>query len=313
MSKRTIGRVALAAALSLGASSCVNLDSFFFNPTRLDAYTYAYRDAWPADRRVPAELRTELELPTTPPEGSPYTTYAAMVRRPGDEARTAPTVLYHHGNARHYDAYWDRVSLLWSMGCNVLVYDYPGYGRTPGTPNEAGIYASARAARAHLTSLGNSIDQSRIFHYGFSLGSAPATELASTESSAGLVLEAPFTSVAGLAADSSLIAPSSFFMTNTFDNRAKIGRAATRARRGVLIFHGTIDDFVQTHFGEQLDRQIMLDANTRPHRLVLVEGANHGDVPCAVRPPPSGTGCVPEPDDGSYMRNAREFLLSPAP
>lgn len=311
MSNRVRSARILAVSLVLTATpSCVNLDGFLYNPRPLSEYTYAYRDAWPAERRVPSELRASLELTASMPDGETFTTYAVFARRPGDEARTAPTVLYHHGNASNLDGYWDRVSLLWSYGCNVLAYDYPGFGRTPGTPSEAGVYASARAAQAYLRGLGAEISQSRVFHYGFSLGGGPATELASTGASAGLVLEAPFTSVSGLAADSSNVVPRSFVMTNRFDNRAKIGRAATLARRGVLIVHGDIDDFVQTHFGEQLDRQIMVDAPTRPHRLVIVPGANHGDVPCAVRPPEAGQGCVPEGNDGVYATAVREFLLS---
>jgi hypothetical protein len=285
---RGLGLAALACVVA--GPSCVSLDGFFFNPTRLEGeYTLPRgRDGfWPADPEVPAELRRFVVLNETAPPGSECPqVHAVWARRPGDEARTAPTVLYHHGNAANIDRYWERASHLWALGENVLIYDYPGYGRTPGSPSEAGIYCAARAALAYLRGLGDQIDQSRLFHYGFSLGSAPATELAASEPSRGLILEAPFTSVAGLAADGSLVVPRSFVMTNQFDNRGKIRFAAQLMSRGaplerevVLIFHGTEDDFVQTKYGQQLFETIRQEPPAGNARLVLVPGANHGDVP----------------------------------
>lgn len=287
------------------STSCVGLDGFFFNPRRTEQYTLPYRDGfWPMDPRVPEELREVLALRD---ENGTVIAYAVFARQPGDAMARAPTVLYHHGNAENIDRYWERVNHIWALGANVLVYDYPGYGRSPGTPTEEGIYRTARAALAYLYSLGTAIDSSRIFHYGFSLGSAPATELASRQPCRGLILEAPFTSVAGLAADGSLVVPRSFVMTNRFDNRSKIRDAARlassnapRERTVVLIFHGTEDDFVQTKYGEQLADEVRRHPPAGNVRLELIPGARHGDVPL-----------VGDRMDGRYSRVLREFLFQP--
>ena len=40
------------------------------------------------------------------------------------------------------------------MGLAVLIFDYPGYGRSGGRPSEAGCYAAADAAHDWLTAPG---------------------------------------------------------------------------------------------------------------------------------------------------------------
>jgi fermentation-respiration switch protein FrsA (DUF1100 family) len=63
---------------------------------------------------------------------------------------------------------------------------------------------------------------------------------------------------------------------NVFDSRAKIATAARLSELGILLFHGTADDFVQPSNSERLDAAI---GSAGPHALVRVEGADHGTVP----------------------------------
>src|SRR5262249_25547544 len=61
-------------------------------------------------------------------------------------------VLFSHGNGEHLGWWWSAVQ-LWQreLGSAVLIYDYPGYGRSAGKPTEKGCYAAAEAAHAWLT------------------------------------------------------------------------------------------------------------------------------------------------------------------
>ncbi len=257
--------------------ACASLDSFLYNPKRVDRYALAYDSSVPEFQRVPVELREELQL--TADNGS--IVHAVMAYRPIADRSSAPTLLYHHGNKFGIDEYWVRVSHLWSLGANVLIYDYPGYGRCEGTPTEAGIYAHAKAATGYLRTLGSRIDQDRIFHYGYSLGGGPAIESAKSFGSFhGLIIESTFASVAALVEDGSLVVPRSFVTNNEFNNVGKIRDAAARASIGALIFHGTADDFVQPKYGEQLFDAI---SPTTQRTLVRIEGADHGGVPDSPR------------------------------
>src|SRR5262249_41153784 len=56
-------------------------------------------------------------------------------------------VLYAHGNAGNLSHRAEAVG-LWQehTGLGVLIFDYPGFGRSTGSPNEASCYAAADAA-----------------------------------------------------------------------------------------------------------------------------------------------------------------------
>ncbi|MFI5297183.1 MAG: alpha/beta hydrolase [Polyangiales bacterium] len=269
--RKPLGSIALVVATC--APSCASLDAFLYSPVPVDAYALSYDDSVPASHRVPESQRDLLTL--TADDGSAV--YAVFARQSSSAFSTAPTIVYHHGNANNIDYYWARVGHLWSFGANVLVYDYPGYGRTPGNPTEQGIYTTARAATAYVRSLGDAIDQSRIFHYGYSLGGGPALEVASKQGPyRGLMTESAFTSVAALVADGSLVVPSSFVTTNVFDNLSKIRAAAASATNGALLLHGTADDFVQPKYAQQLEDAI---GDAAPHERDMIDGADHDTVP----------------------------------
>src|SRR5437870_7336264 len=65
--------------------------------------------------------------------------------------RTPITLLYSHGNGGNIAG---RVGiarmLVDGLGVGVFMYDYRGYGRSEGTPSEAGLVSDALGARAAL-------------------------------------------------------------------------------------------------------------------------------------------------------------------
>lgn len=107
----------------------------------------------------------------------------------------APLVLYFGGNGENAAT---RVRRLIESGdadafsgCNFAFLDYPGYGKSSGTPGEASLKQmgldtfDALAARAD-------VDESRIVLFGFSMGTGVANYVASRRPCAGLMLMAPY-------------------------------------------------------------------------------------------------------------------------
>jgi len=91
----------------------------------------------------------------------------------------APTVIYFHGNAGNVGHRLSNVNALYkSCGCNVLLVEYRGYGKSEGKPGELGFYNDARTAVEYLLHR-KDIDKNRIGVFGRSLGGAMATFLAS--------------------------------------------------------------------------------------------------------------------------------------
>ena len=71
-----------------------------------------------------------------------------LVKQPGEQSKKVPTVLYFHGNAGNIGHRLLNVQGLYtSIGCNVALLEYRGYGRSEGSPSEEGIYMDAQVSR----------------------------------------------------------------------------------------------------------------------------------------------------------------------
>jgi hypothetical protein len=178
------------------------------------------------------------------------------------------TVLVCHGNAGNVSDRLDRaVRLQKELAVNVLLFDYRGFGRSEGSPDEEGTYQDGLAAYRYLTEK-RGIAPTSIVLFGESLGAAVAIELAGRVKAGALVLEAPFTSIRAMAKVAYPFLPT-FWVRTRYDNLSKIGEL----EMPVLIFHGTRDDVVPFAQGEELYR-----AAREPKAFVAVEGAGHSDV-----------------------------------
>jgi len=178
------------------------------------------------------------------------------------------TVLLCHGNGGNISDRLDRVLLLQQrLAAEVLVFDYRGYGRSEGSPDEEGTYRDAGAAYRWLRERG--APASRIVLMGESLGSAVALQLALQVEARAVVLEAPFTSIPDMARAVYPFLPLWPFVRTRYDNLAKI----PGLRRPLLVFHGDRDEVVPFAQGQRL-----FAAAPEPKRFVAIRGAHHNDV-----------------------------------
>jgi pimeloyl-ACP methyl ester carboxylesterase len=109
------------------------------------------------------------------------------------------TVLHFHGNAGNISHRLSLYKAWQSLGLSVYAFDYRGYGKSEGTPGEAGLYADARAVWSDLT-IRLGVKPQHVIIAGRSLGAAVAAKLASEVNAAGVVLETPFSSIPDMAA-----------------------------------------------------------------------------------------------------------------
>lgn len=184
-------------------------------------------------------------------------------------ARTDATLLWFHGNAGNISHRLDQLKLLHDeIGANILIVGYRGYGDSEGTPSEKGFYADALAALSFLNEH-DDVDATKIIYYGQSLGAAVAAELATRHPPAGLILEAPFTSVADMARHHYRFFPARFFVRTRFDTLGRIGSI----RSPLLMIHGARDDIVPIEMARRV-----FEAALDPKRFEVVQGAGHNDV-----------------------------------
>ncbi len=152
-----------------------------------------------------------------------------------------------------------------------MMFDYRGYGRSEGKPDEPGVLADARAARAWLAER-SGVPPERVVLMGESLGGAVAVDLA-TDGARALVLENTFNSMPDVAAYHVPWAPVRLLMKTRFDSAAKIS-----FYRGPLFqSHGDCDTIVPLKFAQRL-----FDAANEPKQFVLIDGGDHNDVHSAA-------------------------------
>jgi fermentation-respiration switch protein FrsA (DUF1100 family) len=180
-----------------------------------------------------------------------------------------PAVLLCHGNAGNISYRLDRAQAMAArLGTDVLLFDYRGYGRSEGTPDEEGTYRDARAAYRWLRARGTPPE--RVVLMGESLGGAVALRLALEAEARALVLESSFTSVRDMArAHYAVLRPLHPFLRTRYDSLGAIGRL----RMPVLVIHGDRDRVVPFEHGERL-----FAAAPAPKRFLRVPGAGHDDV-----------------------------------
>ena len=183
---------------------------------------------------------------------------------PDDPASGA--ILVSHGNGGNLSHRGPLAAKLRAFtGAGVLLYDYPGYGKSEGSPDEAGCYAAVDAAYRWLTTEGG-IDPNRVVLQGESLGGGVAVELATRHKHRALVLFYTFTSLPKAAKHHYPWLPTIWLMRSRFDNLAKIGRCL----RPVFIAHGTADEVVPFSHGQEL-----FAAANEPKVFFQMDIANH--------------------------------------
>ena len=184
---------------------------------------------------------------------------------PHDHPRAV--ALFAHGNGGNLSHRADLFYELHRMGVAVLAFDYRGYGRSEGSPNEAGILADARAARTWLAKRAG-IPESQIVVMGESLGGAVAVLLTGEAPARGLVVESSFSSAPDVAAYHYPWLPVRLLMRTQLN----AAEAIRRHHGPVLIVHGDADTIVPIQFGRKL-----FEAANEPKRFVTIPGADHND------------------------------------
>ena len=299
MNRPALLPLALLAALA-APTGCLNLDTFVYNNVKVDEYEWEAKD--PCDPDLLGELAVGAEE-----HGGPEATCHASLVPPESRVEgfvdaegvqihyvfahrpdAVSTVLFSHGNRNHLGYYWDRAEILWEAGFNVLIYDYPGYGRSEGEPDEAGVYASAQAVADLLPSLPD-VDLDRVFLYGYSLGGGPNYELALRGSDGelpfrprGVASDAAWCNLDTMANEATQVGlDASYVLSQQFDNCKKIGELSPDIP--VLINHGKKDGTVIFQNARFLrDAAVADDLTFHPiaaaahHDMPLVESAYWG-------------------------------------
>lgn len=277
--------LATVAALVTLTQGCLRLDSNLFNPdTTITEYLH---DAYPKTEDWDITLDATYSIPdslihdfTLESKGigeedavQIRATYIGDIQR----IATDTVILYCHGNYAHMDVYWQRAKALanlgWKNRFGVLMMDYRGFGLSDGTASEQGMYNDVQACVDWLKTMGLTDD--RYIMYGFSLGSAPATQLTAHPEGltpSKLILEAPFASAEMMAQEGTgLAVPGSFFTNLKIDNAEEI----KLVQQPFLHIHGIDDSFLSF---ENHGMSVWNNYQGEYGEQAAIPGAGHGTI-----------------------------------
>ena len=176
----------------------------------------------------------------------------------------SPAVILAHGNAEVIDTFSREFDGFRELGMAVLLIEYPGYGRSEGSPSQYSITEALTIGYDALVAR-EEVDGDRVVLFGRSLGGGAVCALAAQRPAAALVLVSTFTSIREMA--HRYLAPK-FLVRDPFDNLAVVEHFAGP----VLVVHGTDDGLIPIAQAETL-----LEAAERGQMLRYPCG--HGDCP----------------------------------
>lgn len=185
---------------------------------------------------------------------------------PADSA--IATLIISHGNAGNISHRLPLIRRLQQAGFNVLMYDYRGYGRSQGSPDEEGVYKDGRAAFDYALTLPG-VDKAQILLWGTSLGGAVAVDVATHRKAAGLILESTFSSGKEVAQMIYPFLPVRFILHSQFNSAEKI----RNVHIPLLFIHGTMDSIIPIGLGKKL-----FQAAHEPKEFYEIPNADHNDT-----------------------------------
>lgn len=247
-------RLAATCLLAL-VTGCADPGLGIFLPTKTKAYALP-------DNTIPAARLREDVVVTTDGER------LAVVSARHDDGAPRAVVALLHGQGGNIDDAWARVIYLWDLGFDVSVVDYRGYGKSTGSPSEAGLYLDASALYTMVVAGAPGVP---VIIWGHSLGTGVASHLGALQPDAcALVLESPFTSLTAMVERSApLSVPAEWVTDARFDT---LGRIAA-LRLPLVVAHGTDDARIPFWMGETVYAHA-----PDPKRFVPAKGARHDDV-----------------------------------
>ncbi len=180
-------------------------------------------------------------------------------------ANARGTVLFFHGNAGNIGNRIDILRVLNSLGLNVFIFDYRGYGKSKGSPSEKGTYLDGMAAYEYLVNE-RQIAPDNIVIYGKSLGGAIAIDVASKVKCRVMISDSTFSSIVDMAKEIYPFLPVKLFGTIKYDSVSKVGNINVPK----LIIHSTEDEIVPLEHGERLFK-----AADQPKELYKMKGGHN--------------------------------------
>ena len=201
----------------------------------------------------------------------PHVHVACVIYRIREDRVTSntKTIIYSHGNATDIGAmHFMQVIIAKGLQCNVIMYDYSGYGESGGVPLEGNTYTDIETVYDYtLEHVVRDNIERNIILYGQSVGGGPSCYLASKKVNlGGLILHSAFMSGMRVLTSSRALA-----CLDIFPNITRI----KNVNCPVLVIHGMLDEEVTFEHGKSLHDAVPEDCKRPPW---WVKDRGHNDI-----------------------------------
>lgn len=175
-------------------------------------------------------------------------------------------IFYLHGNAGSIDSWGDVAEVYTSLQYDIFLLDYRGYGKSEGAiKNEAQLFRDVQVAYNEIL---KRYEESSIIVLGYSIGTGPATKLASVNKPKLLILQAPYYSLVDVMKHNYRIIP-----TFLLKYRLEIYRYISDCKMPIVLFHGDEDSVIP--YSQSLKLKKLLKPSDT---LITIKGLGHNGM-----------------------------------
>lgn len=175
-------------------------------------------------------------------------------------------IFYLHGNAGALDSWGGIAQTYTDLNYDVFILDYRGYGKSESKINgQTQLFEDVQTVYDELKKQYN---EDQIIVLGYSIGTGPASKLASTNQPKLLILQAPYYSFKDLVKTIYPWAPG-FLLKYQFQNNVYL----KACKMPVVIFHGDQDEVI--YYGSSLK---LKEECATVQQLITLKGQGHNGI-----------------------------------
>lgn len=175
-------------------------------------------------------------------------------------------IFYLHGNAGCLRSWGDVAKTYTDLDYDIFLLDYRGYGKSDGAINDPEqLYADVQTAYNEMK---KEYGEDRIVVLGYSIGTGPASRVASNNNPRLLILQAPYYSLVDLMRNTYTIIPT-FLLRYRFETNKHL----KDCKMPVVIFHGDEDEVI--YYGSSLKLKNEFKSQDT---LITLKGQGHNQM-----------------------------------
>ena len=175
-------------------------------------------------------------------------------------------IFYLHGNAGSINSWGEVANTYTNLDYDVFLLDYRGYGRSEGSiSNQKELFGDLQLAYNEIK---KRYEEDKIIVLGYSIGTGPATKIASANNPKLLILQAPYYSLTDIVRHQYPIVPG-FLLKYKF----RTDNFIRECRMPIIIFHGDLDEVIYYRSSVKL-KEIMKTTDT----LNTLQGQGHNGI-----------------------------------